>query len=99
MGLRKGQTNNPKGRPRGTTNKDTRELRERIKSFLDENWVSVENDMKTLEPRERVQMYERLLKYCLPTLQSSKAEINFDAMSEDQLNTIINKIINNETSK
>ena len=37
MGLKKGQTNNPAGRPKGTINKANRELRDMIKDFLAEN--------------------------------------------------------------
>ena len=37
MGLKKGQTNNPAGRPKGAINKANRELRDMIKDFLVEN--------------------------------------------------------------
>ena len=62
----KGKTNNPGGRPAGTPNKVTTTLRQQINNFLNENWEQVRNDFKELEPKERLQFYERLLSYSLP---------------------------------
>lgn len=66
----KGNTNNPAGRPTGTPNKVTKELRERISDFLSGNWEQIKKDFKTLEPKERVMIYEKLLQFTLPRLQS-----------------------------
>lgn len=69
MAQRKGQTGNPNGRPKGTPNKLTKELRERLSDFLDENWEQIEKDFKTLEPEKRVMLFEKLLQYKLPRNQ------------------------------
>ena len=58
------------GRSLGTPNKLTKELRERISGFLNDNWEQVEKDFKVLEPEKRVLMYEKLLSYTLPKMQS-----------------------------
>lgn len=69
MAQKKGQTGNPNGRPKGTPNKLTKELRERLSDFLDENWEQIEKDFKTLEPEKRVMLFEKLLQYKLPRNQ------------------------------
>lgn len=93
MGLPKGRTNNPKGRPR-KPNKVTRELRDRIKLFLDSNFETVQNDFKNMDPDKRVLLYEKLLKYCLPQLQTTDVILDFDKMTESQLDEIIFRILN-----
>ena len=47
MGLPKKRTNNPKGRPAGSENKITGELRERIKNFLEGNFEILEGNTRT----------------------------------------------------
>lgn len=70
MAQKKGQTGNPRGRPRGTPNKLTAELRQKINDFLNENWEQIEKDFETLDPEKRVLLYEKLLAFILPRLQS-----------------------------
>jgi hypothetical protein len=74
MGLPKGVTNNPAGRPKGSTNKTGTELRERITSFIEDRWEQVEADFDALEPKDRLQFFEKLLTYALPKLQSVNHE-------------------------
>jgi len=94
----KGRTNNPDGRPPGKPNKVTQELRERIKLFLDNSWPTVQKDFKKLKPVERVAIYEKLLKYVVPVQKESLIDLNIEGMTEEQLNTLLNKLITNETS-
>ncbi len=58
------------GREKGTPNKLTNELRERVTNFLNSNWSLVESDFQKLEPKERLVFYEKLMSYGLPKLQS-----------------------------
>ncbi len=93
MGLRKGQTNNPSGRPKGTPNKITANLRSRINDFLTDNWGNLQNDFDKLEPKERLQFYEKLLQYGLPRLQNTQLSTDFEKLSEEQLDYMINNLI------
>ena len=95
MGLPKGRTNNPRGRPK-KPNIITRELRDRIKTFLDCNFETVQNDFKNMEPEKRVLLYEKLLKYCLPQLQTTDVILDIEKMTEPELDLIINKILNKQ---
>ncbi|HVA98479.1 MAG TPA: hypothetical protein VNG53_06255 [Bacteroidia bacterium] len=74
MGLKRGNTNNPEGRPKGSTNKVTADLRKKINDFLSDNWKLLQNDFITLEPKDRWQFYEKLLSYGLPKLQNIRLE-------------------------
>ncbi len=66
----KGQSGNPAGRPAGRPNKLTGDLRGKIADFLAENWEQIKKDFAKLEPKERVQLYDKLLQYCVPRLQT-----------------------------
>lgn len=92
MGLPKKRTNNPKGRPPGP-NKITVELRDRIKTFLDGNFATIEADFKKLDPDKRVALFEKYMKYCLPQLQSTDISVDIEKLSEPELDMIINRIL------
>jgi len=97
MGLKKGQTNNLKGRPKGTLNKTTLPMREFLNTFLDQNRGTLQRDWNTLDPVQRITLFEKLLRFVLPPIQSVSVEgkIDFNSLSENDLDIIIEKILGN----
>lgn len=59
------------GRPKGKANKVTGDLRSWINNFIDSNRDQIQKDWKKLDPKNRIIMFEKLLKYTLPTLQAT----------------------------
>jgi len=98
MGLKKGMTNNSHGRPAGSANKVTRNMRERINSFLKENFDVVTKDFKKLDPKDKLLFYTKLLAFGLPSLKaidhSGLNENKLEALTDEQLNDLINEISN-----
>jgi hypothetical protein len=66
MGLKKGQTNNRKGRPKGSENKVSMPMRELITSFVDGNMNKLQENYDTLEPRLQVKVIIDLLGFVMP---------------------------------
>ena len=92
MAQPKGKTGNPNGRPKGTPNKVTTEMRLWLSQLIDNNRKQIEKDLKLLEPKERLQVLEKFMGYTLPKLQSVEAKVELDKLSDEQLDTIINEI-------
>jgi len=94
MPFKKGESGNRKGRPIGAENKTTTELRDRIKSFLESNFKTIQKDFKKLDPEKKIALYEKYLKFVLPQLQATDVNLDFDKMSETQIDEIITRILN-----
>ena len=88
----KGESGNKAGKPKGTVNKTTTDLRKKINNFIEGQWDQLQKDWKLLEPKDRVALFEKLLKYSLPTLQATSMDVNFEKMTEEQLDEIINRL-------
>ena len=92
MGLKKGQTNNLKGRPVGALGKIAPELRKNIAEFLENNFDEVVKEWKQLEGKEKIQAYRDLLSYVLPKMQSFEIQNEFEALSDSDLQRIIDEL-------
>jgi len=98
MGLRKGQTNNPNGRPLGIRNKITTEIKEVVSGILKKKFtpVRINSDLKKLEPRQRLDVLIKLLSYVLPrpTEGTIQLDIGLENLSDEELDRVIQEILN-----
>ena len=92
MAQPKGKTGNPNGRPKGTPNKVTSEVKTWLAELIDKNRKQIEKDLKALEPKDRILIFEKLLSYVVPKMQSVEAKINLENLSDEQLNQVINEL-------
>ena len=63
------------GRKAGVPNRSTAELREWVQKLVQSNMAQVKRDLKELEPKERLDVIERLMRYVLPRQQAIMAEV------------------------
>lgn len=88
--MKKGQTNNPNGRPRGVPNRTTRTAREWLVGLIDKNRVQIEKDLKKLNSKDRLIILEKLMSYTIPKVNSM--QISFDQLTTDQIDLLINEL-------
>jgi len=83
---------NKGGRPAGKSNKSTDELRSLLQSFIDANIETMQADYESLEPKDRLNFIERLLKHVLPAPLKE-----LDRLTDEQLDELINKLKSERT--
>lgn len=82
--MKKGKTNNPNGRPKGTPNKVTSTIRNWIVELINDNREQLQNDLKSLDPKDRLSFIEKLLPYILPKVERAD-EVEGAAYSRDDI--------------
>ena len=59
----------------------------------------MQTDFKALDPKDRLMFYEKLLSYGLPKLQSTTLTTDFEKMTDQQLDYIIENLMNQENEQ
>ena len=75
MAQKKGQTGNPNGRPRGSKNKVTSDMKTRIREFVENEFDNTVAGFDTLEPKDKIMLFERFLAYVLPKQKEVTADV------------------------
>lgn len=98
MGLPKGMTNNPRGRPRGVGNKKNIQFRESIAQILNDNWKYVQKDLKTLDPKDRLSFIEKLLPFVVPKIQAVGVMADLKGLSGEQISNLTGQVLSKGVS-
>lgn len=85
MAQKKGQTGNPNGRPKGTPNKSSKELREAINNLVSNNIDTLQSDIDNLEPKDRLAFIEKLFKYVIPPSKEEPIQVDNPQSSYHEL--------------
>lgn len=67
---------NKGGRPKGSMNKATAEIRERYLQLIEGNFDQLETDLRTLKANERIKAIIELSKFVLPTLKATEMKLD-----------------------
>ena len=76
MAQKKGQTGNRNGRPKGSKNRSTSEIKTAIQKLLDTNVSQMEADLQELTAKERISVLLKIAEFVLPKVQSVPSEQN-----------------------
>jgi hypothetical protein len=103
MGFKKGQSGNPNGKPIGSMNKTTKEIRESILKIVSKNIERFENDLDKLSSKDRVKIIVELIQYITPkvktisyqeTIEYPEAP-DFSGFSTEELKYYMDKLCTN----
>lgn len=99
--FKKGQSGNPAGKKPGTRNITTRQSKEVLTGILKRNFTpaKVNQDLKAMEPKQRLDVFIRLLTFILPRPTEGSLNIGFENLSDEQLTQIIHEILNSKNDE
>lgn len=60
------------GRPKGSKNKATQEVREKFRELVEGNISNFQEDLDSLKPLDRLNVIMKLAKFVLPTLKATE---------------------------
>jgi hypothetical protein len=88
MAFKKGDSRiNREGRPKGSPNKTTEELRGMLADFIEHNWESVQETWEALEGKERLMFLEKVIKYVVP-----QPVVSIDQFSDEDLQILLRRL-------
>ena len=90
----KGQSGNPGGRRPGTSNRITGDLRQFFEDFIRQNAGRLQQDFNKLSAKDRILFLEKLAKFVLPAMQSVELKTGIDKLSDQQIDDIFDRIMN-----
>lgn len=91
VGRKKG-TPKTGGRKKGTPNKLTPTVKEWINGILSDNLEQMRDDLRMLEPKERLHMLFKLFEYVIPKQNAVTARVSYDDMTDEQLADLVNHL-------
>lgn len=83
------------GRAKGTPNKATQSLRNWVRLFVTRNTKQAQRDLDALDPKDRLIMLEKFMRYTIPQQQAVAAAVDLNALTDEQLNQVIEQITAN----
>ena len=83
------------GRQRGTPNKSTASFRAWLQELVTKNKRQIKQDREALDPRDRLAMLERFMRYVLPRMESVTAAVDLNMLSDEQINQVVEQITAN----
>ena len=67
------------GRTAGVVNKTTKEIREHFQNLVSNNLEQLDNDLKSLEPLQRLKVIIELSKFVVPTLKATELTTDIES--------------------
>ena len=84
------------GRQKGTPNKITKSVREKLEKIVTRNMRTIQRDLDNIaDPKDRLMILEKFMAYIVPKQSAVKAEIN--NLSPDDVQTVTDTLLKSLT--
>ncbi len=94
MPFEKGQSGNPKGRPKGSGGYSVK-LREEISKYCEDNLSYFLSEIKAMKTgHAKSQAFLTLLNFALPKLTENNSAPDMESLTDNQLDSLLNKYYN-----
>ncbi|GAB3928112.1 hypothetical protein [Larkinella terrae] len=77
------------GRKPGSTNRTASDIKSKIATLIDEQFDTIQADLETLEPKDRVTAYLKFMEYVLPKQREQK--IDLSTLTDEQIDDLLEK--------
>lgn len=94
MKFKKGQSGNPKGKPKGTKNKVGSEVKQNLEKFLSKNMTveKLETLFVSLLPEDRARFLRDCARFIVSSAPTLTMNIAFEELTEDQIEAMLNNM-------
>lgn len=94
MPFKKGESGNPKGKPKGAKNRTSEEIRALLLEFIDCNIETMQLEFNKLDGKDKLLFIEKLLKHILPPMV-----VSLNQLTEMDLDRLIEKLRSEQNEK
>lgn len=81
------------GRRKGTPNAVSLTLREQVQNLLESQCEQILADLETLEAKDRVNAWIKLLDFALPKLQRTETTVDLSKFSDAEIDALFERVI------
>lgn len=99
MPYKTGQSGNPNGRKKGAINKFAVPIKTQLSDFLNEKIQELPAIWNKLNARDKAQFLKDLLPFFIAKMQAISLEVEFEKLSDEQLEILCNQLIKKENEK
>ena len=79
------------GRKSGSTNRTSTDIKSKIAALIDDQFDTIQADLETLEPKDRVSAYLKFMEYVLPKQREQK--IDLSTLTDEQIDDLLDKAL------
>ncbi|GAB3931856.1 hypothetical protein [Larkinella terrae] len=77
------------GRQPGSSNRTSTDLKSKIATLIDNQFDTIQADLESLEPKDRVMAYLKFIEYVLPKQREQK--IDLSTLTDEQIDDLLDK--------